>query len=637
MNLGLPTVDYAVIGFYLVIMLGIGFYFSRFMKGAKDFFVGGNLIPGWVSGVSLYMTLFSAWTFTGAASFTYNTGWYGIIYFASWPLAFFVGFQLSATRWRRTRINSPIEYVQTRFNRATHLFLSIMMAVSMMYWPAHHLASLSKICAPTLFPNSMFAIDIMIVVTGIIILIYTFTGGLWAVCITDVVQSLILITICVVLVPTAFLSGDLGSVSDFIGKIPALKFDHVIRGSTVYNEWYLFGLFAHNIFGYAVGDKAQRFYSVKDEKSAKQVGWVAFLLMGTGPLLFGIPPLIGKALWPDISMMQYFSNIAKPDENIYIAVVLKYLPAGTIGIFLSAMMAASMSAMDSVWNTVSSIISVDIYKNILKPTANDQEVLRVGRITMIGLAVIAVTLALVITHSQYGVFTFTNIFIGLTAIPVSIPLFVGIMWRKISRWSAISSILAGTLVASVARFLLNYNLGPQFLLTVAVTLLFIFLSYPLGKLYLKQRRSALLANVALGIVFWLNFILSNHNPELSFSSLSGMNFSQIGILVAAIGLGVISHLFTMRYANDLTSSQESVERFFEKVNRPIDVEREVLTAGKKETSILPLVGTISMLMAGLSLCILLVPVARTNITINFAISGILFFVGLGMFLSNRKK
>jgi len=108
MQFGLPLVDYLVIGFYLAIMLAIGFYFSRFMTGAKEFFVGGNLIPGWVSGVSMYMTLFSAWTFTGAASFTYTTGWYGILYFASWPVAFFIGFRLcaGAARASNRRLNT---------------------------------------------------------------------------------------------------------------------------------------------------------------------------------------------------------------------------------------------------------------------------------------------------------------------------------------------------------------------------------------------------------------------------------------------------------------------------------------------------------------------------------------------------
>ena len=100
MESGLKFIDYLVIGLYLILMLGIGLIFTRLMKSGKDFFVGGRLIPWWVAGVSLYMTLFSAWTFTGAASFTYNTGWFGVIYFALWPIAFVIGFRVTAKRWR---------------------------------------------------------------------------------------------------------------------------------------------------------------------------------------------------------------------------------------------------------------------------------------------------------------------------------------------------------------------------------------------------------------------------------------------------------------------------------------------------------------------------------------------------------
>ena len=129
MNFGLPAVDYLVIGIYLVLMLGIGFYFSRFMKGGKDFFIGGNLIPWWVSGISLYMTMFSAWTFTGGASFVYQTSWFGLLYFATWGTSFLIGFLMSAKRWRRTRVTSPVEYIETRFNKSTHLFFSLYLAL----------------------------------------------------------------------------------------------------------------------------------------------------------------------------------------------------------------------------------------------------------------------------------------------------------------------------------------------------------------------------------------------------------------------------------------------------------------------------------------------------------------------------
>ncbi|MEE4310749.1 MAG: hypothetical protein V2J62_02670 [candidate division KSB1 bacterium] len=642
MTFGLPAIDYIVIVAYLVIMLVIGLYFSRFMKGGKDFFVGGNLIPWWVAGVSLYMTLFSAWTFTGAASFTYNTGWYGMLYLATWPLSFFIGFKLSARKWRRTRITSPVEYVHSRFNKSTHLFFTILLTLTSIYWPAHHLASLGKICAPTLFPNSMMAIDIMIIVTGIIILIYTFSGGLWAVCVTDVMQFLILIVICVILIPTAFMSKELGSVADFISKVPPLKMTHVIRGSTLYDFWYLIGVPAAFVFSYMTGGNAQRYYSVKDEKSAQKVGWLAFSLLFFGPVLFGLPPLIGKVLWPDVSMLTYFSNITKADENIYIAVVMHYLPAGMVGIFLSAMMAASMSAMDSAWNALSSIVSIDIYKRLFNPDATDKQTLTVGRLTIIFLALITIILALTIIHSPYGVFTFTNIFFGLTGVPVAIPLFLGIMYRKMSRWSAISSIIAGTLMASVTKFALDFPLGPQYLTTVATTLFFVFASHSLGALYLRNKTHALLVNICIGVGLWLFFMIGNLNPNLSFATWNDvlgsgfLNFiqsSHFWVTISAIALFLLSHQFTKIYARDSQTSQKDVEEFFLKMDTPIDVEKEVLSRGGKEANVFPLVGWIAVFLSALSFGLLLSPDAREKIIINIAFSSMLFLIGLLMILS----
>ena len=624
--------------FFLVLIIGIGVYFSKFMKGGRDFFVGGNLIPWWAAGISLYMTSFSAWMFTGAASFAYNTGWYGLLYFILQPLGFFIGFQLSATRWRRTRVTSPVEYVQTRYNKTTQLLLSILLALSMMYWPAHHLASLSKICAPTLFPNSMTAVDLMIIGFGIIVLIYTFSGGLWAVCITDVVQFLILFSVCSVLIGVIFFSGDVGNPIEFFRQLPPLKFHHVIREKTTYTHWYLLTFWIAKIFGNAIGDRAQRYYSVKDEKSAKKAGWMAFALFMTGPILFGIPPLVGKVLWPDITQLDFFSNITKPDENIYIAVVLRYMPAGIIGLFLSAMMAASMSALDSVWNTVSSIISVDIYKNLFNPKATDRQVMVAGRITILFLFVFALIMALLIIHSDYGVFTFSNIFFSLTGVPIAIPLMLGIIVKKVSKWSAVCSIIAGTMIASIARFLLSYELGIQIGVTILITLLFYFSSVYLGRLYRQSRTLTGLAAVIFSVLMWFYVLAANDTETLSFASFQNdpQSLVHVWAVIAAAAFGVLFFISAKLFSWDTGEISPEVAEFFQRMATPVDVEKEVLK-GKKEVTIFPLVGTIAMLFAALALLILLHPAARDSVFINIWISGILFAVGLLMFLAGRKQ
>ncbi len=641
MHLHLPIVDYLVIVFYLLLMLGIGLFFSRLMKTGKEFFIGGNRIPWWVAGLSQYMTLFSAWTFTGAASFAYNTGWYGILYFVTGPASYFVAFQLSARRWRRSRVVSPVEYVQTRFNRSTHFFLSLLLVFSTAYWPAHHLASLAKITAPTLFPGSLFAVDILIIVTGLVILFYSFTGGLWAVCVTDVVQFLIFIAICVVLIPVIFLSGDVGSVTDFIRAVPPLEMTHVLHGNTRYDLWYLVGVTLTSVYSSAVGVNAQRYYSVRDESSAQRVGWLVFILFLFNPLLFGIPPLVGKFLWPEVTSIDHFSHIAKADENIFIAVVLRYMPAGLVGMFLAAMMSASMSAMDSAWNAASSIVSIDVYKRFFNPAASEKQLLRVGRLATIGLCSFAVVMALIIIHSQYGVFTFSNIFFGLTGVPVTIPLLVGLLTRKISRWSAMSSIIAGIIVASVARFVLKYDLGPQYLLTAAVTLFFLFVSFPQGRLYRRNRLLSIAASGVIGLSFWFFSIGFNANPYLEFSRLHplqpGTLTPLLWVTLTAALFTVLSAVFSRLYANDLSSRNAEVVAFFTKLATPIDVEKEVLYPAGKEVDMFRLIGAIAMGLALLSLLLGLAPHDAEKTGIYYAVSGMLFVIGAILYILKQVR
>src|SRR5512137_3100924 len=95
--------DLIVIFTYFLIIMGIGLYFMKVNKGGKEYFTGGNMIPWWMSGLSLYMGNFSAWIFTGAAGFAYTTGLFTTFYFAAGPIAYLVGTSLTATRWRRTR------------------------------------------------------------------------------------------------------------------------------------------------------------------------------------------------------------------------------------------------------------------------------------------------------------------------------------------------------------------------------------------------------------------------------------------------------------------------------------------------------------------------------------------------------
>ncbi len=575
---GLATADYLVVALYLLAVLGAGFWFARVTKSGSDFFVGGNRIPWWAAGVSLYMTTFSAWMFTGAASFVYNTGWFGFLYFAVKPAGFVVGFLLAAVKWRRARITSPVEYVEERYNHTTRLVISIVLVISMMYWPGQHLASVAKISAPALFPNVPFAVDGLILFFGAFVLLYTVAGGIWAVSMTDVLQFIVLFSVCVVLLIAIFASGDIGNLSEAIRTLPPIEFTHSFRPGTVYTHWYIVGFVVAGVFGNVVGDKAQRFFMVRDETAVRKTGWLAMGLFLLSPFLFGIPPLVGKLLWPDVSQLVAFAGASKPDESIFIAVVIEYLPAGIVGLFIAAMIAASMSALDSVWNTVSAIVSVDLYKGHLRPDATDRELLIVGRIVVVFLALAAIAMALLIVHSSLGIFTIGNIVLGLVGIPVTVPLLVGVVSRIPSTWSAIPAIVSGIVIAVVARFALNWTLGPQYIAVDATCLVVMFSSRWLGGLYAKNKLLAYAGAILVGVVLLLTIGLVN-SPTMQAGvfnrafSTSGFGGNWLGI--GAFGIVAMISIFLPAYARDSVVTPKGVDQFFDRLSRPIDIDLEL--------------------------------------------------------------
>jgi len=574
--------DYIVLGGYFVFMLAIGLYFMKINKGGKDYFAGGSMIPWWVSGMTLYMSNFSAWTFTGAAGFAYATGWFAILYFGVWSIAYYTGSHITASRWRRTRSISPVEYTYTRFNIATQQLLSIVIATNFTLSAGVQLAATCKLLAPVM------GLDITMVtlVTGTVILLYTFMGGLWAVSITDVVQGVILLSITFIVMPLALnLVGGFGNLFE---ALPAISFDQTYNG-VHYTEHWVISILVIMTFGTAAGG-AQRFYSVKDERDAKRVGKLAGGLFLTVPLVFGIPPLVASVIWPDLSQVDFFKPYidSNPQDLVFIALCLKLLPNGLIGVFLAAMLAATMSALSSVFNMVSSILSRDVYQGLIKPDITDRGLLTVGRTFSVIIGLTVTVLAVVFVNSQFGIFNWMQVFFTLLNIPVVVPVVFGLLVRKVPKWSAVAAITWGLLVGVATRFVLGWDIGPQ-VYTALLYSLFIFMaSRKFGMMYAGQRIRLLLPTLAViavtGALF--SFTLPAEAPAWQPPVAWAM--------AAVIGLSIF--FFARLFASETDAEREMVEAFFKKLDTPIDVAREVFGAGKKQVSTFPLVGGTTVVM-----------------------------------------
>ncbi len=615
--------DYLVIGAYFLFMLGIGLYFMKINKGAKEYFAGGSMIPWWVSGMTLYMANFSAWTFTGAAGFAYTTGWFAICYFGTWSLAYYFGSQMTASRWRRTRSISPVEYTYTRFNVTTQQFLGWVIMLNFTLSGGVQLASTCKLLAPVMGLD----ITMVTIVTGVVILLYTFLGGIWAVSITDVVQGVILLSITFVVMPLAL--GLVGGFGNLVDALPAISFEHTYNG-VHYTEHWLVSIFVIMFLGTAAG-AAQRFYSVKDERDAKRVGKMAGILFLTVPFVFGIPPLVASVIWPDLSQVEFFKPYmeSNPQDLVFIALCLKLLPNGLIGVFLAAMLAATMSTLSSVYNLVSSIFSRDMYQGLIRPDVTDRELLTVGRITSVVVGLIVASLGVWFVNSQLGIFNLMQAFFTLLNIPVVVPTAFGLLFRRLPKWSAVASIVWGLIVGVTVRYALNWDIGPQVYLSFVASFGIFVSSYWLGKVYIGKKGLLGVLVVVVAAAFASVF--------LATLPAEAETWQRIIAGISAAVLGSSLYLFAHLFASETAEERAAVEEFFKKLDTPIDVAREVFGAGRKQISTFPLVGGTTVIMGLLMSLIFFTDVAEEELGVLGAIVAVMILFGILMWYFGKKS
>lgn len=210
----LSSLDYVAIVIYMVLMAGIGIFFGWFIRDIGDYFKGGGTIPWMVAGVSNYMSLFSTWVFVAFAGIAYEDGLVAVTLIWCTVPATIIGALVFAKRWRRAGILTPVEFLETRYNASVRQVFS---------WSGlgfRLLDNMVRLYALGVFVAGATPLDVQtsIPVAGIVVLLYTVVGGLWAVVVTDVVQFVILILTTLILVPLSLQA--VGGLNDLVAAVP---------------------------------------------------------------------------------------------------------------------------------------------------------------------------------------------------------------------------------------------------------------------------------------------------------------------------------------------------------------------------------------------------------------------------------
>jgi Na+/proline symporter len=421
-----------------------------------------------------------------------------------------------------------------------------------------------------------------------------------------------------------------GGFDRLVDGLPAISFDQTYNG-VHYTEHWLISIFIIMGLGTAAGG-AQRFYSVKDERDAKRVGKLAGGLFVTVPLVFGIPPLVARVIWPDLSQVDFFKPYAgsNPQDLVFIGLCLKLLPNGLIGVFLAAMLAATMSALSSVYNMVSSILTRDVYQGVFRPETTDEEQLKVGRLFSITIGLIVTGLAVLFVNSQFGIFNLMQVFFTLLNIPVVVPVAFGLLMRRVPKWAAVGAIVWGLIVGIATRYVAGWDIGPQVYAAFLFSLGIFAMSYRVGRWYVEKWTGRLVGMaVIVGAGSAVLFAVTAEAGAAEWRLFVGV---ALGLV-----LGLSCFPLARMFASETEEERKAVEEFFRKLDTPVNVAKEVFGAGKKQVSTFPLVGGTTIVMGMMMALIFLTDLPEGEARILVVMVTIMILFGVLMWYFGKKS
>ena len=398
----MALVDWLIVLGYLLLAVGIGLVFRRQASSVEGYFLAGRRLSGLWLGLSIIATTFAADTPLAVTGIIANEGlagnwvwWSGVLTYALITVVF-------ASRWRRSGVVTDVELLALRYAPGPArtglrilkaILLGVVMNVLIMGWV---MLAMKKVVLALLADTPVLSIlgqwaSPEAVILGLILLVvvvYSTMSGLYGVVVTDLVQVTLALTMAYVL--AFFVIDAVGGWASYVEKVHQLPVEarHFFPPLDPWLWFFYFGLMWWTVYhSDGSGYIAQRLNSARSEREAFQGSmlfiWGHFILRTIPWVIVGL-----AALWmyPD----------AADREQTYVLAMRDLLPAGWLGLGVTAMMAAFMSTMDTHINWGAGYLVNDVLR-VLKPGMEEGRAVRWGRVATVGLAALAAIVAFVAT------------------------------------------------------------------------------------------------------------------------------------------------------------------------------------------------------------------------------------------------
>ena len=436
------------------LLAGVSVYLAKYVKNTGDFFSGSNCTPWWVSGLSFFMTAFSASVFVANASFTYRHGMLSFLMVLFFFPVFLLGYLIFSRKWHRTGVSTAIEFIDTRYSSGASKFF---------IWtgiPIRILDNANRLYVTSVLLEVLLGLNLWtgILITSVITLVYTIFGGFLAVVATDAIQAVMMAVIVGVVAIVGYFR--VGGAAALIEGLPQRFWDISPEG-TDFNLVFvvamtLVGLFSWNGYWSLV----QRYVSVPTEKDAQKVALTSAVSYFFLFPLFFLPPLYAIILVPGLE--------GTDTEHCYMMVAQMLLPACLLGFLCFSIFGATVTALNSELNVISQIAIQDVFKKGLK-LSNDKTRLFIGRLIIVIVMVLCMVVAGFI-RSFGGSFRYLIMLMSLTTLPTFVPLLYGLISKRTPAWGAVLSFCTGLTTGVICTFVLNIPTAQMVFINFAVTL-----------------------------------------------------------------------------------------------------------------------------------------------------------------------
>ena len=471
----LSPIDGVIIISYIFFALGLGIYYSkRAGRDINEFFISGRNLPWWLAGTSMVATTFAADTPLAVTGLVVKDGIAGNWLWWNTVLSGMLATFLFSRLWRRAEVITDVELTELRYaGRSASLlrgfralYIGLPINCITMGWV---ILAMQKIIVLTFnLPDTGTSKVLVVLACMLIAGIYCALSGFWGGVITDLVQfsmamigSIALGVIAVVKIggigvlktKLSEIHGADHSILHFFPDFGAGEMAILTFGVYLGVQWWA----ANGVDG--GGYIAQRMFAAKDERNTL----LATLWFNIAHYTLRPWPWILVAL---VSMVVY-PNLSDPEAG-YPKLMLEYLPAGLLGLMLTAFLAAFMSTIDTHLNWGASYLVNDFYKRFFKPEVDDRHYVVVSRISVVLIMLIAGVTSLFM-DSIAGAWKFLialNAGIGLVQI-------LRWYWWRINAWSEIAAMVTSAVVSAIVFTLpqTKDNFAYQMLIIVPISTL----------------------------------------------------------------------------------------------------------------------------------------------------------------------